>query len=235
MATNQELSQDEIFLRANAPQFFQELRDAHTATLIEQGNPEALTAWKEVNQLRDLQYDQLPPDIKMNAGETQEQRSIEMQGLEFAGATTRYAAENDISFNEQGLTPGQLADSYARVQREELEHDMLQTALDDGPEPTRQAPHRGHDAPSQTMGDVPLPEDKRFEVARQIDAAKEQHRQQTEPSRNAFGEMSDQARQEFLEEQKQVAQDALHTQQQSIDQAQEQQQQQTVTMPEPVR
>lgn len=47
------ISGDEMYLRLHAPKFFKELIDSRTATLMEAGNPEDLTAWKQERQQKD--------------------------------------------------------------------------------------------------------------------------------------------------------------------------------------
>lgn len=195
MSSNQRsLTEDEVYLRVAAPGFFEELVSAHTASLIESGNPEAFTAWKEVRLRNDREFATLADEERRQVNELRQSQSFERQSVDFAAAVTRFAAEAEIPLAQYNLSPQEAVDLHRRIIHEEWEQDL---------------------------GDIAPQEDMRFVASREIEQSRNRHLEETAPERNEFGKMSQTAREEFLNEQREVGKAALLAQQQSPHQTQD--------------
>lgn len=204
-AEDQLLSEDEIHLRVAAPDFFKELIDSRTATLWQEGNLEALTAWKQEREQKDRLFAELAPQVKLDVSQQSQDVSFEMQAVQFAAAFNRLAAEYDMPVEGMQIDAEQAARAYAKVLHEKWtqEHQSLPSA-------------------AQTIGDEEIPrEDMRFVVGREIEASKERHHEATEPTRNALGEMSQAAKDDYLAEQLQAGKAAVKAQEVSLQKTQD--------------
>ena len=190
------LSENEIYLRVNAPVFFDDLMSAHTASLIERGDPEALTAWKEIRQQSGQEFAAVPAEEIARVGEEREKKSFDMQSIEFAAALTRFAAESDIPLSQYDLSPQKAVAVYGKILEEELELRL-----------------------SDAAQDLP-PVDRQMEANREIDQSKTRHQALTDPRTNSFG-LSQAARDELIEDQRKVGKLAREAQQQSLDPSQD--------------
>ncbi|WP_428305418.1 hypothetical protein [Lacipirellula sp.] len=189
------LTEDEISLRVAAPVFFEELIGAHTASLVEKGDPEAFTSWKEIRQQSDREFASLSAEELLQVNEQRQAQPFERQSIEFAAALTRFAAEADIPLDQHNISPHQAVACYSKIIRNEWEQDLA--ASEEG---------------------MPR-EDLRFVAAREIEQSKAEYLELTEPAKQKFGEMSQAARNEFLDDQRQVGQAALQAQRQSLQQS----------------
>lgn len=194
-ANDQLLSEDEIHLRVAAPDFFKELIDSRTATLMQEGDLEALTAWKQSTEQKDRLFAELAPQVKLDFDQRQQNMSFDMQVVQFAAAFNRLAAEYEMPVEGRQIDSQQAARAYAQILREKWtqENQLLPSAAE----------------PEQNIGDQEIPrEDMRFVVAREIDASRKDYREATEPSLNTGPKMGQIAREEFLAEQKRIAAEA---------------------------
>jgi hypothetical protein len=192
MSTNENLlSDDEVYLRVTAPNFFKELIDSHTATLVQEGNPEALTAWKQSREIKDHLFAELAPKAQLEIGEQRDGSSLEMQSVKFTAALNRLAAEYDMPVNH--VNHEQAAHAYSKVLHEEWVHQGINP-------------------------DDPIPaEDMQFVVNRDIEESKKLHHERTEPRINSFGKMTKDEKDRFMADQVDVGKSALEAKEISLD------------------
>lgn len=200
------LSEDELYLRVNHPKFFNELVDAHTATLVEQHDTEGLTAWKETTEQRNHAFAEIDSLTKEHMQSQQQAMSHDMQGVQFSAAVMRYSADNNIPFQHAEIDREQAAAAYEQVEREEREPLNLPPARE----------------PGQTIGDEPAPkEDLRFVANREIDESRRRHAEAIDPAQHSFGDMAADAKADFMAEQDKVSREAIKAQEQSLQQTQQ--------------
>lgn len=146
------LSEDEIHFRIASPEFFKELIDSRTATLIEEGNPEALTAWKETREHKDRLFAELAPQVKLDVEERGYSISLERQIVEFVAAFNRLAAEYELPIEKLNTDSKQAADAYAKLLHERFFAEDMRFTVAREIDASKQGHHQATEPKSNSFG-----------------------------------------------------------------------------------
>lgn len=116
---SEELSAAEIQLRITVPEFFRELADSHSASLLEQGDPEAIAAWRQARQLAEGKFANIDADMKGTIAEKFHQLSEAEKADHVADALKTFAKEQRLSAEFQNINPANIQAAYERIAQEQ--------------------------------------------------------------------------------------------------------------------